>query len=246
VVGTATTTTTTITTKEDNKDASSSSSSYLQAFTPRALLAVVENENKSGETESSAENNATIDIDIEIDIDIDTERLRKPSGLSRAKCNCVLAIARCFEAGTLSEAFLIRHDDNDIKIEHDIKIDNTEEVRSRLLSIKGLGPWSVDMFMMFRCHRSNVLPIGDLAVRNGTAALWKIHGNGNGNTLCAKKDAAAITELHAPFEPYRSVSSYYMYKVADAMKKKKKPKKQKKPTAKKTRKKGWGVALVDK
>jgi DNA-3-methyladenine glycosylase II len=154
----------------------------LQAFTPKALLAVVE---KKG-----------------------MERLRKPAGLSNAKCNCIVAIARCFEAGTLSEAFLMPDYDT---------IDNTEEVRSRLLSIKGLGPWSVDMFLMFRCHRSNVLPIGDLAVRNGTAALWR--------TAHAKKDAAAVTELHAPFEPYRSVSSYYMYKVADAMKKtKNKPK----------------------
>jgi len=174
----------------------------LQAFTPRALLAVVENQT----ADENKDNNTTIVID--------TERLRKPAGLSNAKCNCIVAIARCFEAGTLSEAFLMP--DTTFEDEHNIKADNTEEVRSRLLSIKGLGPWSVDMFLMFRCHRPNILPIGDLAVRHGTAALW--------SSIHAKKDAATVTELHAPFEPYRSVSSYYMYKVTDDMKKKKKPK----------------------
>lgn len=181
----------------------------LQAFTPRALLAVVENQ--TADENKNKDNNATIVID--------TELLRKPAGLSNTKCNCIVAIARCFEAGTLSEAFLMP--DTTFEDEHNIKADNTEEVRSRLLSIKGIGPWSVDMFLMFRCHRSNVLPIGDLAVRNGTAALW--------GKVDAKKDTAAVTELHAPFEPYRSVSSYYMYKITDDMKKKKKPKTMKKP-----------------
>jgi len=158
--------------------------STLQSFTPETVLAVVEDSD-------------------------DTEILRKPAGLSRAKCDCILAIARSFRDGSLSEAFLTQPK-------------NDEEIRSQLLSIKGLGPWSVDMFLMFRCHRSNLLPIGDLAVRNGTGVLWKANHT---KSLCAKKDAKFIAECHAPFEPYRSVSSYYMYKVADSVKaKKKKPK----------------------
>jgi len=176
------------TTGDDNNSNSNSkgvpepSLSSLQSFTPETLLAVVES------------------LD-------DIEALRKPAGLSRAKCDCIVAIARSFRDGSLSEAFLTQPK-------------NDEEIRSQLLSIKGLGPWSVDMFLMFRCHRSNLLPIGDLAVRNGTGVLWKA----GGKALCAKKDAAFITECHAPFEPYRSVSSYYMYKVADSVKAKKKQK----------------------
>lgn len=169
---------------EKEKDISLST---LQYFTPEAVLAVVEDSE-------------------------DTESLRKPAGLSRAKCDCILAIARSFRDGSLSEAFLTQPK-------------NDEEIRSQLLSIKGLGPWSADMFLMFRCHRSNLLPIGDLAVRNGTGVLWKAN---NAKPLCAKKDAKFITECHEPFEPYRSVSSYYMYKVADSVKPKKK-----KPTGKK-------------
>ncbi len=163
--------------------------SSLQFFTPNTLLSVVEKTDSKGNTSFVQE---------------DYEKLRKSSGLSRAKCDCILAIARSFQSGSLSEAFLTEPN-------------NDQTIRERLLSIKGLGPWSVDMFLMFRCHRSNILPIGDLALRNGTAVLWKAN-----RSLCAKKDAAVITNYHSPFEPYRSVSSYYMYKVADSTKKTKK------------------------
>lgn len=183
-------------TKEINAErVSEPSFSSLQFFTPEALLTVVESKGGKGDDSRVQE---------------DYDKLRKPAGLSRAKCDCIVEIARSFQSGSLSEAFLTQPD-------------NDETIRERLLSIKGLGPWSVDMFLMFRCHRSNVLPIGDLALRNGTAVLWKTN-----KTLCAKKDAATITKYHSPFEPYRSISSYYMYKVADATKKTKKSAKKRK------------------
>jgi 3-methyladenine DNA glycosylase/8-oxoguanine DNA glycosylase len=47
-----------------------------------------------------------------------------------------------------------------------------EELRSKLLQVNGLGPWSVDMFMLFDLHRPNVLPMGDLVVRKGVASFW--------------------------------------------------------------------------
>jgi len=178
------------------------------AFTPKAVLRVVVQDN-----------------------DGDTEPLRKAAGLSRAKCNCVLAIARSFESGHLSEELLRNGSHDDLL------------VRERLLSIKGLGPWSVDMFLLFRCHKSDILPIGDLALRSGTGILFNITSSaGKGKPLDAKKDAAAITSAHAPFEPYRSISSYYMYKVADAAKIEGKGKKNA-PTAKgSANKKGKTVA----
>jgi 3-methyladenine DNA glycosylase/8-oxoguanine DNA glycosylase len=41
---------------------------------------------------------------------------------------------------------------------------NDIDLRNKLLNVKGLGLWSVDMFMLFDLHRSNILPIGDIAV----------------------------------------------------------------------------------
>lgn len=130
------------------------------------------------------------------------EDLRSPAGLSNAKCNCIIAIAKSFKEGTLSDGILLGGEATD------------GEVRSRLLNIKGLGPWSVDMFLLFQCHRSDILPVGDLAFRNGTRNLWGVKGNAKGGSLCQKKDKQVMEELHAAFAPYRSISSYYMYKCS--------------------------------
>mmetsp|Transcript_38752 Transcript_38752/g.83475 ORF Transcript_38752/g.83475 Transcript_38752/m.83475 type:complete len:337 (+) Transcript_38752:131-1141(+) len=133
----------------------------------------------------------------------DTESdLRAPAGLSNAKCNCIIAIAMSFKEGTLSDNILLGGEAAD------------DEVRSRLLSIKGLGPWSVDMFLLFQCHKSDVLPIGDLAFRNGTSNLWRVKGKAKGGGLCQRKDEQLMRDLHGPFAPYRSLSSYYMYKCS--------------------------------
>ncbi|MGK3734053.1 MAG: 3-methyladenine DNA glycosylase/8-oxoguanine DNA glycosylase [Bacillariaceae sp.] len=142
--------------------------------------------------------------------DMETD-LRAPAGLSKAKCNCIVEIARNFQNGTLSDEFLLGNDENSSNSANN----NDDEIRSRLLDIKGLGPWSVDMFLLFQCHRSNILPIGDLAVRNGTSKLWNVKGSAKKGGLCQKKDADKIKDLHEPFAPYRSISSYYMYKCLD-------------------------------
>eukprot|EP00956_Cyclotella_meneghiniana_P002118 scaffold2407_cov57-Cyclotella_meneghiniana.AAC.5 len=61
-------------------------------------------------------------------------------------------------------------------------------------------------------HKSDVLPVGDLAFRKGTRHLWGVHGHGKGGALCPKKDMHVIKDCHDDFAPYRSISSYYMYK----------------------------------
>jgi len=128
--------------------------------------------------------------------------LRSPAGLSNAKCNCIVAIAKSFEGGDLSDGILLGGEASD------------DEVRSRLLSVKGLGPWSADMSPPFQCHRSDAYSIGDLAYRNGTRNLWRVKGKAKGGGLCQKKDEQMMKELHVSFAPYRSISSYYMYKCS--------------------------------
>lgn len=133
--------------------------------------------------------------------DMETD-LRAPAGLSNAKCNCIVTIATNFQDGTLSDNILLGGEVAD------------DEVRSLLLDIKGLGPWSVDMFLLFQVHRSNILPIGDLAFRNGTRNMWGVTGKAKGGGLCQKKDRQVMEGCHQPFAPYRSISSYYMYKIS--------------------------------
>ena len=131
------------------------------------------------------------------------EDLRSPAGLSNSKCNCIISIANNYRGGNLSDDILLGGEAT-----------TDDEVRTRLLSIKGLGPWSVDMFLLFQCHRSDILPIGDLAFRNGTANLWEVRGKAKGGGLCERRDKEVMRELHSAFTPYRSISSYYMYKCS--------------------------------
>ena len=145
-------------------------------LTPRAILSIVDNG------------------DVEDD-------LRKPAGLSNAKCNCIIALSEAFNDGELSDSILSSAPD--------------EEVYQKLQQVKGIGPWTVDMFLLFECHRQNILPIGDLAVRNGTSILWKVKGKGKGGAVCPKKNKDEIELCHEPFAPYRSISTYYMYKLVD-------------------------------
>jgi len=71
-------------------------------------------------------------------------KLRKPAGLSNAKVKSIIDLARHYERGDLSDHFLLGNDDGD----RNNKTDD-ETIRTRLLQVKGLGPWSCDMFCYF-------------------------------------------------------------------------------------------------
>lgn len=51
-----------------------------------------------------------------------------------------------------------------------------EEIAERLLSIKGIGKWSVDMFLMFGLNRPDVLPVGDLGIKRALFNLYGLEG----------------------------------------------------------------------
>jgi DNA-3-methyladenine glycosylase II len=95
----------------------------------------------------------------------------------------------------------------------DLSAISDEELRSKLLAVKGLGPWSVDMFMLFDLQRSNVLPMGDLVVRKGVA---KFHGLSE-KYFDSKKNLEQAPELCKAWAPYSSLATCYMWKVKDQM-----------------------------
>jgi DNA-3-methyladenine glycosylase II len=51
-----------------------------------------------------------------------------------------------------------------------------DELRAKLVAIRGLGDWSVDMYLLFSAHRSDVFPVGDLAVCKGLQAHLGVTG----------------------------------------------------------------------
>jgi 3-methyladenine DNA glycosylase/8-oxoguanine DNA glycosylase len=140
--------------------------------------------------------------------------LQKPAGLSRAKARSIIALAEAFQEPNGDGI------DNDLK--DDIRLSDAflttapdVELRDALLSVKGIGPWSCDVFMMFYLERPNILPVGDLGVRKGIAKLFQLRGRGKDGALCPKKDLALMENTLLPYQPYQSLVAYYMWKVAD-------------------------------
>ena len=52
-----------------------------------------------------------------------------------------------------------------------------EEVIGRLVAVKGFGRWTAEMFLMFRLHRPDVLPVGDLGIVNAVQRLYRLESD---------------------------------------------------------------------
>ena len=78
-----------------------------------------------------------------------------------------------------------------------------EELIDRLSTVKGIGRWSAQMFLMFQLRRLDVWPVGDLAVRKGYGLAWKIP------TPTPKQ----LELLGESFRPYRSVAAWYCWQA---------------------------------
>ena len=116
----------------------------------------------------------------------------RSAGVSRQKAGYMRDLALHVVDGTLDFALLP-------------KLDDAEVVR-RVTAVKGLGEWSAHMFLMFHLGRPDVLPIGDLGVRNGMRIAYGLE-----ETPTPKR----AIEIGAPWAPYRSVGSWYMWRVTE-------------------------------
>ena len=114
-------------------------------------------------------------------------------GLSRQKLSYVKDLSAKFEDGTLT-AELLR------KLPED-------EVGAALMSVKGIGRWSADMFLIFALHRLDVLPVGDLGVRKGVQTAYGLA------ELPAPK---TMLEMSERWHPYCSVATLYFWRSIDA------------------------------
>jgi 3-methyladenine DNA glycosylase/8-oxoguanine DNA glycosylase len=81
-----------------------------------------------------------------------------------------------------------------------------EEIIERLTVVRGVGRWTVEMLLLFRLGRPDVLPVGDLGVRKGFARAFDRR---------ALKDPAVLVRRAERWRPYRSVASWYMWRVLD-------------------------------
>jgi DNA-3-methyladenine glycosylase II len=80
-----------------------------------------------------------------------------------------------------------------------------EEVIIRLSTVRGIGRWTAEMFLMFQLRRLDVWPTGDLGVRKGFGLAWHI----------PMPTARELNPLGDPFRPYRSVTAWYCWRAAE-------------------------------
>lgn len=81
-----------------------------------------------------------------------------------------------------------------------------EEIVERLTQVRGIGCWTVEMLLMFRLGRPDVLPVGDFAVRKGFALAYG---------LAESPKPKELTEFGERWRPYRSVASWYMWRAVE-------------------------------
>ena len=122
---------------------------------------------------------------------VDADRLRS-AGLSRAKVSYLRSLAEHVVRGELELDRLGELGD--------------EEVIAQLTAVKGLGPWTADMFLIFHLGRPDVLPVGDLGVRR---AVQLAYG------LDELPSAAALERLAEPWRPHRSLACLYLWRSLD-------------------------------
>jgi len=121
---------------------------------------------------------------------VSKQKLRK-CGLSKAKVAAVRDLARKTIDGVVPTVAAAE------------KMSDQELV-DRLISVRGIGPWTVEMFLIFRLGRPDVLPIHDYGVQKGWAITYR------------KKNIPKPKELlkfGERWRPYRTVASWYMWRA---------------------------------
>lgn len=81
-----------------------------------------------------------------------------------------------------------------------------DAVIAALTDVKGLGIWSAQIFLMFRLGRPDVLPHGDLGIQNAIHRAYRLR---------TRPTPERVKKIGAPWAPYRSVASWYLWRSLD-------------------------------
>ncbi|CAO3640858.1 unnamed protein product [Cunninghamella blakesleeana] len=133
-------------------------------------------------------------------LSISTEKL-KSAGLSQRKAEYIQDLARLFNKQS-------------IKIEQ-LNTMSVEEISELLCSVKGVGQWTVDMFLMFNLRHSNILPVTDLGVRKGIALHFNLESKKDKKKRIVLPSPEEMRRLTAIWNPYRTLGSWLMWKIQD-------------------------------
>ena len=93
-----------------------------------------------------------------------------------------------------------------VEKENDIDFENEKEIKKKLIDIKGIGQWTIDMFMMFTLCKTDVLPIGDLGIKKAFKELYKLKELPSENFMKKKS---------LKWRPYRTIACCYLWMMID-------------------------------
>src|SRR3989344_1468892 len=122
---------------------------------------------------------------------LENEVIRSQAGISYAKIKYIKG---------LSQAVI----DKTINLDA-IELLSNEEALVQLTQLKGIGPWTAEMLLMFTYKRPDVFSLGDAGLRKAISILYKID----------RSDEVAILKLSERWKPYRTFASRYLWKSLD-------------------------------
>lgn len=131
-------------------------------------------------------------LEAELVLDTPDAKLRA-CGLSFAKIASIKDLAAKTVAGVVPGYDLLHTLEN-------------EEIIERITQVRGIGRWTVEMMLMFRMGRPDVLPVDDFGVRNGFRLAYGLHG---------MPTTRALAEYGARWAPFRSVAAWYLWRAVD-------------------------------
>ena len=134
-------------------------------------------------------------------LDAPNEQLRA-AGLSHNKALAVRDLAAKTLDGTVPTLARIRRMSDDDIIAH-------------LTQVRGIGPWTVEMFLMFRLGRPDVLPTSDYGVRKGFALTFGKLKPADRVTPADLPSPASMARRAERWRPWRSVASWYLWRACD-------------------------------
>ena len=120
-------------------------------------------------------------------LQLSIEDMRK-TGLSNTKSNYIINIVKANLTGLNWEDM------------------NDDEVSNELCKIKGIGPWTADMFLIFRLGRTNILPLGDIGLVNAI----NLHYNNK-----EKLSKEELMKFKKKWSPWCSIATWYMWRSLD-------------------------------
>ena len=123
-------------------------------------------------------------------LNIDDKKFQE-AGLSHQKIIYLKALS----------AFFLNHENINFNILSD------KEISNKLIEIKGIGQWTIDMFLMFTLFRTDILPVGDLGIQKGFKIIYNLDELPTSEFMLDKSKS---------WSPYRTIASIYIWRLVDS------------------------------